>query len=131
MEAALAAVPPGGLSFAELGEGRLVADPRPFGDVVLARKDAPASYHLCVCHDDAMQGVTVVTRGADLKPAVAVHRLLHVLLGWPEPLYAHHVLLRDEEGRRLAKRDGAPSIRALREAGHGPAAVRAMAGMPQ
>ena len=97
---------------------------------MLARKDVPASYHLCVCHDDALQGVTLVTRGADLKPATALHRLLQTLLGWPEPFYAHHPLLADAAGRRLAKRDGAPSIRSLRAAGHGPGAVRAMAGFP-
>ena len=129
MAAALAEAP-AGLSFEELGEGRLPADPAPFGDVVLARKDVPASYHLCVCHDDALQGVTVVTRGQDLKPATALHRLLQSIFGWPEPLYANHPLLTDAAGRRLAKRDGAPSIRALREAGHGPATVRAMAGFP-
>jgi glutamyl-Q tRNA(Asp) synthetase len=130
MAAALAEATPGGLSFEELGEGRLPADPAPFGDVVLARKDVPASYHLCVCHDDALQGVTAVTRGADLKPATALHRLLQALFGWPEPLYAHHALLFDAAGRRLAKREGAPSIRSLRDAGHEPDAVRAMAGFP-
>ncbi len=132
MAAALAEARPAGvLSFEEMGEGRVLADPAPFGDAVLARKDVPASYHLCVCHDDALQGVTVVTRGADLKPATALHRLLQTLFGWPEPLYAHHPLLSDAAtGRRLAKRNGAPSIRSLREAGHDPAAVRAMAGFP-
>ena len=129
MAAALAGAP-ADLSFEELGEGRVPADPAPFGDVVLARKDVPASYHLCVCHDDALQGVTVVTRGADLRPATALHRLLQSLFGWPEPLYAHHALLSDAAGRRLAKREGAPSIRSLRDAGHSPAAVRAMAGFP-
>ena len=130
MAAALAEAPPG-LSFEELGEGRLPADPAPFADVILARKDVPASYHLCVCHDDALQGVSVVTRGADLKPATALHRLLQTLFGWPEPLYAHHPLLLDAAtGRRLAKRDGAPSIRSLRDAGHSPAAVRALSGFP-
>jgi glutamyl-Q tRNA(Asp) synthetase len=129
MAAALAAVPRG-LAFEEIGEGRVAADPTPFGDVVLARKDAPASYHLCVCHDDAAQGVTVVARGADLRPATAVHRLLQSVLGWPAPLYAHHPLLTDAAGRRLAKRDGAPSIRSLRAAGHGPDEVRAMAASP-
>jgi glutamyl-Q tRNA(Asp) synthetase len=128
MAAALAEVPARSVSFTELEEGRLPADPAPFGDVVLARKDVPASYHLCVCHDDAVQGVTVVTRGADLKPATALHRLLQRLLVWPEPLYAHHALLSDSTGQRLAKREGAPPIRALRQAGHTPAAVRAMAG---
>ncbi len=131
MAAALAESPAAGLSFEEAGDGRLPADPAPFGDVVLARKDVPASYHLCVCHDDALQGVSVVTRGADLKPATALHRLLQALFGWPEPLYAHHPLLLDAAtGRRLAKRDGAPSIRSLRDAGHSPAAVRALSGFP-
>ncbi len=129
MAAALAEAP-AGLSFEELGEGRLPADPAPFGDAVLARKDVPASYHLCVCHDDALQGVSAVARGADLKPATALHRLLQALFGWPEPLYAHHPLLFDAAGRRLSKREGAPSIRSLRQAGHSPAAVRAMAGFP-
>lgn len=121
---------PSDLGFHELGEGRLRCDPAQFGDVVLARKDTPASYHLCVTHDDAAQGVTLVTRGADLKPATHLHRLLQALLGWPEPAYAHHALLRDGTGRRLAKRDGAPTLRALREAGLSPAEVRAMAGFP-
>ena len=128
MGAAMAAAGP--LSFAERGEGRLRCDPACFGDVVLARKDAPASYHLCVTHDDALQGVTTVTRGLDLKPATDVHRLLQALMGWPEPEYAHHGLLTDAAGRRLAKRDRAQTLRALREAGHGAAAVRAMAGFP-
>ncbi len=127
MAAALAAVPEE-LSFHELGRGRLRCDPARFGDVVLARKDSPASYHLCVTHDDALQGVTLVTRGEDLLPATDLHRLLQALLGWPEPAYAHHGLLRDEQGRRFAKRDKALTLQALRAAGHGAAAVRAMAG---
>ena len=127
MAAALAAAP-GDLSFHEAGEGRLRCDPGQFGDVVLARKDVPASYHLCVTHDDALQGVTLVTRGEDLKPATHLHRLLQTLLGWPEPGYAHHRLLADAAGRRLAKRDGAPSLRSLRDAGMTPAEVRALAG---
>lgn len=127
MGAALAAAP-ADLSFHELGEGRLRCDPAQFGDVVLARKDTPASYHLCVTHDDAVQGVTLVTRGADLKPATHLHRLLQALLGWPEPAYAHHPLLLGPDGRRLAKREGAPSLRTLREAGRTPAEVRALAG---
>ena len=113
----------------EVGEGVFEADPAPlFGDVVLARKDTPASYHLCVTHDDALQGVTVVTRGDDLKPAVHLHRLLQALMGWPVPRWRHHGLLAGPEGRRLAKRDGALAIRALREAGHSAEKVRAMAG---
>jgi glutamyl-Q tRNA(Asp) synthetase len=126
---ALALVPPG-LSFLEEGEGRLACHPARFGDAVLARKDIPASYHLCVTHDDALQGVTLVTRGVDLKPATELHRLLQSLMGWPGPAYAHHPLLTDADGRRLAKRDRAATLRDLRAAGHSPAAVRALAGWP-
>ncbi len=129
MEAALARIS-GPLSFEEEGRGRIVCRPDLFGDVVLARRDAPCSYHLCVTHDDAAQGVTLVTRGRDLLPATDVHRLLQALLGWPVPSYAHHALLTDAAGRRLAKRDGAASLRALREAGISPAEARAGAGCP-
>ena len=115
MHAALGRTGP--LSFYEDGEGRLPCDPGAFGDVVLGRKDAPASYHLCVTHDDAVQEVTLVTRAVDLRPATAVHRLLQALLGWPEPGYAHHPLLLGADGRRLAKRDNAPALRALRADG--------------
>jgi glutamyl-Q tRNA(Asp) synthetase len=127
MARALRAVPDT-LTFDELMEGKIVCDSAPFGDVVLARKDAPASYHLCVTHDDAVQGVTLVTRGVDLKPATHLHRLLQALMDWPVPCYAHHVLLTDAEGKRLAKRDAAATVRSLREAGASPEAVRAMAG---
>ncbi|MFT8777419.1 MAG: glutamate--tRNA ligase family protein, partial [Gluconacetobacter liquefaciens] len=107
------------------GKRRMVSAPvAPFGDVVLARKDCPASYHLCVTHDDALQGVSLVTRGEDLRPATSVHRLLQVLMGWPAPDYVHHPLLLDDEGRRLAKRDRAQTLRALRAAGHDAQAVR-------
>lgn len=125
MAAALAAIP-GPLSFAEQGRGRLVCHPARFGDVVLARKDTPASYHLCVTHDDALQGVTLVTRGEDLLAATDIHRLLQALMGWPEPAYAHHRLLTDTTGRRLAKRDGARSLRDLRAAGLSPAEILGM-----
>jgi glutamyl-Q tRNA(Asp) synthetase len=117
MEAALALTGP--LTWFEEGEGRLACDPAAFGDPVLARKDTPSSYHLCVTHDDALQGVTLVTRGADLRPATSLHRLLQTLLGWPEPAYAHHPLLLGPNGQRLAKRDGATTIRAMREQGMG------------
>jgi glutamyl-Q tRNA(Asp) synthetase len=127
MAHALAAVPDP-LVFHEAAEGDVVCDPAAFGDVVLARKDAPASYHLCVTHDDAAQGVTLVTRGEDLKPATHLHRLIQALMGWPAPRYAHHRLLTDAAGRRLAKRDRAATLRELRAAGHTPAAVRRMAG---
>jgi glutamyl-Q tRNA(Asp) synthetase len=116
------------LTFTELDEGTIQCDPEPFRDVVLARKDAPASYHLCVTHDDAAQGVTLVTRGIDLKPATHLHRLLQALMGWPAPRYAHHRLLTDVDGKRLAKRNGAVTLRSLRERGVSPAEVRAMAG---
>ncbi|HVZ08721.1 tRNA glutamyl-Q(34) synthetase GluQRS [Rhodopila sp.] len=117
----------GRLTFRELGQGTIACDPERFGDVVLGRKDAPASYHLCVTHDDALQGVTLVTRGADLRPATDIHRLLQVLMGWPEPVYAHHGLLLDAEGRRLAKRDKAATLRSMREAGMTAASVLALA----
>jgi glutamyl-Q tRNA(Asp) synthetase len=117
----------GPLTFAEAGQGRLPCDPLAFGDVVLGRRDAPASYHLAVTHDDAVQGVTLVTRGEDLRAATSIHRLLQTLMGWQEPAYAHHGLLRGQDGRRLAKRDGAAGIRQLREAGHSATAILALA----
>jgi glutamyl-Q tRNA(Asp) synthetase len=125
MAAALAAVV-APLDFREHGSPRR-CDPARFGDAVLARKDIPASYHLCVTHDDALQGVTLVTRGADLLPATDLHRLLQALMGWPAPDYAHHALLTDATGKRLAKRDRAATLRDLREAGVSPAEARRMA----
>ena len=115
------------LSFQEQDDGAIECHPEQFGDVVLARKDAPASYHLCVTHDDALQGVTLVTRGQDLKSATHLHRLLQAIMDWPVPIYAHHPLLTDTAGRRLAKRDRAITLRDLRASGHSPAEVRAMA----
>jgi glutamyl-Q tRNA(Asp) synthetase len=106
-----------GLFYHEEGEGRIACHPERFGDVVLGRKDAPASYHLCVTHDDALQGVTLVTRGVDLRPATDLHRLLQALMGWGEPAYAHHRLLTDAAGKRLAKRDKAVTLRSLRADG--------------
>jgi glutamyl-Q tRNA(Asp) synthetase len=105
-------------------EGRLViADAALLGDVVLARKDVPTSYHLAVTVDDALQGVTLVTRGVDLFASTHIHRLLQTLLGLPTPSYRHHPLLTDARGRRLAKRDRALSVRGMRDAGMSPAAV--------
>jgi glutamyl-Q tRNA(Asp) synthetase len=99
-------------------DGRPVtATPEVLGDVVLARKDVPVSYHLAVTVDDALQGVTLVTRGVDLLTATHIHRLLQALLGLPTPSYRHHALLTDPAGRRLAKRDKAQTVRAMREAG--------------
>jgi glutamyl-Q tRNA(Asp) synthetase len=110
----------GPLDFVEEGRGgprSVEADPAALGDVVLARKEMPTSYHLAVTVDDALQGVTLVTRGADLFAATPIHRLLQALLGLPIPRYRHHPLLTDAMGRRLAKRDRALTIRAMREAG--------------
>jgi glutamyl-Q tRNA(Asp) synthetase len=104
-------------------ETGFAATPERFGDVVLARKDAPASYHLAVTVDDAAQGVTDVVRGRDLLAATHVHRLLQALLGLPSPRYRHHGLLLDAAGARLAKRHGAPAIADLRAAGADPAAL--------
>jgi glutamyl-Q tRNA(Asp) synthetase len=106
------------------------AKPRAWGDVVIARKDVPASYHLAVVHDDALQGVTHVVRGADLDAATSIHRVLQTLLGLPAPRYHHHALLRDETGAKLAKRAGSPSLRALRRQGASPADIRRLVGLP-
>jgi glutamyl-Q tRNA(Asp) synthetase len=107
----------GALAWFDELAGAQVADPAPFGDVVLARKDAPSSYHLAVTVDDAAQGVTHVVRGADLFAATHIHRLLQALLGLPTPAYRHHPLLTDAAGNRLAKRTGAPSLETLRLGG--------------
>ena len=112
------------------GRGEFVAAPEVFGDVVLARKDIPTSYHLAVVVDDAQQGVTLVTRGEDLFAATHIHRLLQALLGLPTPTYRHHRLLTDATGRRLAKRDAATTLRALRQGGATPVEIRARAGFP-
>jgi glutamyl-Q tRNA(Asp) synthetase len=106
----------------------VVARPEIFGDVVLARKDTPASYHLSVVVDDAAQGVTLVTRGLDLQPATHLHRLLQHLLGLPVPRYRHHRLITDESGKRLAKRDEAAALRTLRAGGVSASEVRARLG---
>lgn len=105
------------LAFEDSRRGTIVADPASHGDVVLARKDAPASYHLAVTIDDAAQGVTDIVRGDDLFAATHVHRLLQALLDLPVPGYHHHALLTGPDGERLAKRHGAPTLAALREAG--------------
>ena len=102
---------------------RVTADPAALGDVVLARKEFPTSYHLAVTLDDALQGITLVTRGVDLFAATHTHRLLQALLDLPTPRYRHHPLLTDAQGRRLAKRDSAMTVRAMREAGMTRAAI--------
>ena len=112
----------GPLAWSEDGQ-KIAADPMALGDIVLARKEMPTSYHLAVTLDDALQGVSLVTRGAELFAATHVHRLLQALLGLLTPRYRHHPLLTDAGGRRLAKRDGAVTIRAMRQAGMTPAEV--------
>ena len=115
MAAAVARTGP--LGWHDASAGDVTADPLAHGDVVLARKDAPASYHLAVTIDDSWQGVSDIVRGQDLFAATHVHRLLQALLGLPTPHYHHHPLLTDANGKRLAKRDGAPTLAALRDSG--------------
>ena len=105
------------------GDTEVEAEPQAFGDVVLARKDAPASYHLAVTIDDAAQGVTDVVRGRDLFASTDVHRLLQALLDLPTPDYHHHALLTDASGLRLAKRHNAPTLADLRADGADPEAL--------
>lgn len=113
----------------DMGSARdITARAEVWGDVVLVRKDIPASYHLAVVLDDAMQGVTHVVRGADLYEATAIHRLLQLLLGLPAPLYHHHALIRDAAGRKLAKSAVSTPLRQLRAEGMTPAAIRARLG---
>jgi glutamyl-Q tRNA(Asp) synthetase len=108
--------------------GPVRAEPEKLGDVVLARKDFPASYHLASVWDDALQGVTHVIRGEDLRESAHLHVLLQKLLGLPQPVYRHHKLILGADGKRLAKRDSAATLRALRESCKTPADVRAMLG---
>jgi glutamyl-Q tRNA(Asp) synthetase len=133
MNKAIAAAGP--LSWRELGEGPhgergiVPADPARWGDVVIARKEVPTSYHLAVVIDDADQDITEIVRGQDLFASTSVHRLLQKLLGLPEPVYRHHRLLLDEHGQKLSKSDGATGLGALREAGAAPADIRRLAGL--
>ena len=132
LDRARAALGPGwtDLAFHEEGAGpagetgRIAAEPERLGDVILARKDIGAAYHLAVVVDDALQGITHVVRGADLFEAAHIQRLLQALLGVPTPIYRHHRLLADETGQRLAKRRGGESLRDLRASGARPEDVR-------
>lgn len=128
LDAAKAAEIAGPYSFRDAGRGDVAGLPSLFGDVVIARKDTPTSYHLAVTVDDALQGVTLVTRGEDLFAATHVHGLLQKLLDLPTPRYAHHRLLVDADGRRYAKRDRALTLRALRESGAAAADLRRRVG---
>ena len=107
----------GPLTWQDATAGTIAAIPQDQGDIVLARRDAPASYHLAVTVDDAAQGITDIVRGVDLFDATHIHRLLQALLGLPTPLYHHHPLTLGPDGRRLAKRDGAPALADLRASG--------------
>lgn len=131
LDAAKAAERAGALTFEEQGSGpngergMITVNPLLFGDIVLARKETPAAYHLAVVVDDAFQGVTLATRGNDLFSATHVQRLLQALLDLPSPAYAHHKLILDENGRKFSKRDNAVTLRHLRETDVTPAQVRA------
>ena len=117
----------GEIGFHDLSHGTSLVDVMVNGDAVLARKDIGTSYHLAVVVDDAFQGVTHVTRGEDLLGATHIQRQIQAILGYPEPAYFHHGLVRDENGIRLAKRDAAMSIRTLRESGLSAAEILEMA----
>ena len=126
LDAARALSVTGPLTWQDQLAGRQMVDPSPLGDVVLARKDVATSYHLSVTFDDAAQGVSVVSRGEDLFTSTHIHRLLQALLGLPVPEWYHHRLVRDDAGKRLAKRDAARSLRSLRDAGVTPEQVRVL-----
>jgi glutamyl-Q tRNA(Asp) synthetase len=131
MSAAIARTGP--LTWSETGDsdlhGAVAVAPQMWGDVVLARKDTPTSYHLSVVVDDARQGVTHVVRGQDLFWSTSVHRLLQVLLGLPAPSYHHHRLVLDADGQKLSKSTRATALRALREGGASPTDIRRMIGL--
>lgn len=136
MAAARAVAGPHALEWSENGVGPdgetgiVAALPEAWGDVVLARRDVPASYNLCVVVDDALQGVSHVVRGRDLFHATSVQRLLQVLLGLPAPVYRHHDLVLGPDGRKLSKSRGDSALRVLREAGMTAGDVRARLGLP-
>jgi glutamyl-Q tRNA(Asp) synthetase len=126
----------GDLTWTERGSGpdgetgEIVAQPDAWGDVILARKETPTSYHLSVAIDDALQGVTEVVRGHDLFWSTGVHRLLQKILDLHEPVYRHHDLIRDDAGAKLSKSSKATGLRELRAAGATPEAIRRRVGLP-
>jgi glutamyl-Q tRNA(Asp) synthetase len=128
LDVAKAATRTGDLTYLEHGL-RCAVEPLRVGDIVIARKDMPTSYHLAVVVDDAYQKVNLVTRGEDLLPATHIQRLLQALLKLPEPAYAHHPLVLDDQGRKFSKRDGAVSLESLRDQGLTPADIRARIGL--
>lgn len=111
-------------------EHEIAARPQMLGDVILGRKDTPTSYHLSVVHDDALQGVTHIIRGEDLRTSTHIHALLQKLLGLPTPIYRHHKLLTGPDGKRYAKRDKSLTLASLREAGVSPTDIRSRIGLP-
>ena len=127
----------GAMNWTERGQGpdgesgRVVAAPQAWGDVILARKETPTSYHLSVVVDDALQDVSEVVRGTDLFHATSVHRLLQQLLGLQQPVYRHHRLIRDATGQKLAKSSRSTGLRELRGEGATPADVRRLVGLAQ
>ena len=126
-----AAARAGPLVWRETGvrDGEVRATPEAWGDVVLARKDTPTSYHLSVVVDDALQGITHVVRGQDLFAATSVHRLLQAVIGLRAPIYHHHRLILDRDGHKLAKSTGATTLRTLRGRGATPADIRRLVGL--
>jgi glutamyl-Q tRNA(Asp) synthetase len=130
LDMAAASALAGELGWREFGEGpdgecdAVIARPEAWGDVILARKETPTSYHLSVVVDDALQGITHVARGRDLFWSTSVHRLLQSLLGLPQPAYGHHELVTDASGHKLSKSTGATGLRELRAAGETPADIR-------
>lgn len=129
LDMAAAVTPTGQLTWSEHDAGTVAADPAIWGDIILARKDAPAGYHLAVVVDDAAQGVTDVVRGADLFHATGVHRLLQSLLGLAAPRYHHHRLILDDDGRKLSKSTRATALRELRAQGVTASDVRKTVGL--
>jgi glutamyl-Q tRNA(Asp) synthetase len=136
LDMAAACARAGDLSWVEHGDGPkgetgvVAARPQAWGDVILARKETPTSYHLSVAIDDALQGVSDVVRGEDLLWSTSVHRLLQHLLDLPQPAYRHHRLVLDHEGRKLAKSIAATALRELRAGGATPADIRRLVGLP-
>jgi glutamyl-Q tRNA(Asp) synthetase len=124
-----AAARAGALSWNEAGEGEVAAKPELWGDVILARKETPTSYHLAVVVDDAAQGITDVVRGRDLFHATSVHRLLQALLGLSAPRYRHHRLILDAQGNKLSKSTSATGLRELRARGVSSVEIRRLVGL--
>jgi glutamyl-Q tRNA(Asp) synthetase len=136
LDMAVACARAGDLGWTEHGDGPqgetgvVAARLQAWGDVILARKETPTSYHLSVTIDDALQGVTEVVRGVDLFWSTSVHRLLQQLLGLPQPVWRHHRLILDQEGRKLSKSTAATALRELRAGGASPADIRRLIGLP-